>query len=190
MSDPAIFLDRDGVIIVEANYLSDPEQVELLPGTAEAIAALNRAGAPAVVVTNQSGVARGYFPESRIRVIHERLDELLAEKGAHIEKYYHCPHHPTKGTGPYLKKCDCRKPEPGLLHRAAAELDLDLGRSFMVGDKLSDTTAGRNAGCRSILVRTGYGHTYTPEQINDPRYGIDHVAADLMEAVRYCLPLL
>lgn len=187
---PAVFLDRDGVIIVEANYLSDPGQVELLPGAAEAITELNRANVPAVVITNQSGVARGYFPESRIREIHEKLDELLAASGAHIEKYFHCPHHPTKGIGPYLKQCDCRKPEPGLLRLAASELGLDLNRSFMIGDKLSDTEAGARAGCRSILVKTGYGHTYAPEQIEDPAYGIVHVAVDLPDAIRFCLPLM
>ncbi len=157
MSRPAVFLDRDGTIIREVNYLADPSQVELLAGAAEAIAQWNAAGVPVIVVTNQAGVARGYFAEERIAEVHRRLDVLLAEHHARIDGYYVCPHHPTAGESPYRCDCTCRKPLPGMLIQAAAEHDLDLPRSAMVGDKISDLQAGAAAGCATILVRTGYG---------------------------------
>jgi D-glycero-D-manno-heptose 1,7-bisphosphate phosphatase len=185
---PAIFLDRDGVIIEETGYLSDPAQVVLIPGAAEAIARLNQAGIPVVVVTNQAGVARGYYTESRIHEIHARLDELLRRHGAHIDRYYYCLHHPTEGIGPYRCDCECRKPRPGMLHRATRDLGLDLSRSCMVGDKLCDLEAGANAGCQTILVRTGYGHTLHSLDLTSLR--IVYIADDLSEAVEFCLPLL
>jgi len=111
-----------------------------------------------VVVTNQAGVARGYFPESRVADVHTRLSALLAERGARIDAYYHCPHHPTAGIGRYRVDCNCRKPKPGLLIAAAHELDINLSRSWMIGDKSCDAGAGRAAGCRTVLVRTGHGH--------------------------------
>jgi D-glycero-D-manno-heptose 1,7-bisphosphate phosphatase len=153
----AVFLDRDGVIVEEVGYLATPEELKIIPGAVGAITELNRAGVPVVVVTNQAGVARGYFPESRVREIHADMDELLAAGGAVIDAYYYCPHHPTEGERPYRQECACRKPKPGMLLRAGGELQLDLARSFMVGDKLSDLEAGAAAGCRTVLVRTGYG---------------------------------
>jgi D-glycero-D-manno-heptose 1,7-bisphosphate phosphatase len=154
---PAVFLDRDGVIVDEVQYLSSPDQLVLIPRAADAIARLNQHGIPVVVVTNQAGVARGYFPEERLTAIHRRLDELLAAGGARIDRYEYCPHHPTEGLPPYRVDCACRKPRPGMLLRAATALGLDLSRSVMIGDKLSDLQAGIAAGCRVILVRTGYG---------------------------------
>src|SRR5947209_5902158 len=135
---PALFLDRDGVIIEEVHYLAEVGQVRLLAGAAEAIARVNRAGVPVVVVTNQAGVARGLFPEERVHEVHEHLLSLLSRWGARVDRFYHCPHHPTAGQGSYRSECACRKPRPGLLLRAAADLDLDLGRSVLVGDKVSD----------------------------------------------------
>ena len=157
MPREAVFLDRDGTIIEEVNYLASPEQVRLIPGAADAVRAFNEAGVLVVVVTNQAGVARGYFPESRVAEVHEHLSALLAEHGAHIDAYYHCPHHPTEGVGEYRVACDCRKPKPGLLLTAARELDIDLSRSWMIGDKACDAEAGAAAGCRTLLVRTGHG---------------------------------
>jgi D-glycero-D-manno-heptose 1,7-bisphosphate phosphatase len=178
----AVFLDRDGVVIEEVNYLSSPSQVRLLPGAAEAIAALNRLGVPAIVVTNQAGVAHGYFPESLIADVHARLDELLARQGARVDRYEYCPHHPAGTIAEYRIQCACRKPAPGMLLRAAGEYGVDLGRSWLVGDKLSDLEAGLRAGCRVVLVRTGYGRQMerlldrlAPAQVA--------VAADLAEAV-------
>ncbi|MFI4876318.1 MAG: D-glycero-alpha-D-manno-heptose-1,7-bisphosphate 7-phosphatase [Blastopirellula sp. JB062] len=153
----ALFLDRDGTINVEREYLADPDQLELLPGAAAAISAANRAGAPVIVVTNQSGVARGMFPESRIAQIHHRLDQLLAEQDAVIDAYYYCPHHPKSASAAYRLNCECRKPRAGMLYAAAAQRELDLSQSVMIGDKPSDIGAGRSAGCQTMLVRTGYG---------------------------------
>ena len=153
-----MFLDRDGVIIDEVNYLARVDQVRVIPGAAAAIRRLNDAGIPVVVVTNQAGVARGYFPESQVAVIHDHLSKVLAaEAGAKIDHYDHSPFHPTEGVGGYKRDTDCRKPNPGMLVRSATKLGLDLPRSWMVGDKLSDLQAGAAAGCRTILVRTGYG---------------------------------
>jgi D-glycero-D-manno-heptose 1,7-bisphosphate phosphatase len=185
-----LFLDRDGVIVDEAEYLVDPAQLRLIPGSAEAIAEVNRRGVPVIVVTNQSGVARGYFPESRVAEIHERLDTLLAgQGGAHITRYYYCPHHPTEGQSAYRVDCQCRKPRPGMLLEAARDLSLELHESFLIGDKLSDLEAGASAGCRTILARTGYGRaladTLEPQGLN-----LEMIANDLREAVRFCLPRL
>jgi D-glycero-D-manno-heptose 1,7-bisphosphate phosphatase len=157
MPREAVFLDRDGTLIEEVNYLSEPEQVRLIPGAAGAVRRLNQAGLLVVVVTNQAGVARGYFPESRIADVHLRLSLLLGEHSAHIDAYLYCPHHPTEGVGAYRVACECRKPKPGLLLTAARELDIDLSRSVMIGDKQCDADAGHAAGCRTILVRTGHG---------------------------------
>lgn len=155
---PAVFLDRDGVLIAEAEYLSHPSRVQLIPGAAAAVRRLNDAGRPVVVVTNQSGVARGFFPESRVVEVHAHISALLlAEAGAVIDHFDYCPYHPTAGVGEYLRDSDCRKPKPGMLLRSAAALGLDLANSWMVGDRRSDLEAGAAAGCRTILVRTGYG---------------------------------
>lgn len=154
-----VFLDRDGTVIEEKHYLCRPEDVELLPTAGETIARLNEMGVAVAIVTNQAGIARGYFPESRIAEVHARLDELLAQHGAKIERYEYCPHHPVEGLGSYKIDCDCRKPKPGMLTRAASALNIDLPRSLMVGDRLGDLEAGAAAGCHSALVRTGYGHS-------------------------------
>jgi D-glycero-D-manno-heptose 1,7-bisphosphate phosphatase len=154
---PALFLDRDGTLIADVHYLAHPDQVRLLPTAADAVRRINELGIPAIVVTNQAGVARGYFPESRIAEVHARLDELLHNAGARIDGYYVCPHHPDGVVDGYRLVCNCRKPEPGLLLRAASERGLDLARSCLIGDKPSDMEAGARAGCRTVLVRTGYG---------------------------------
>lgn len=188
-SRAAFFLDRDGVLIEEVHYLSDPAQVRLLPGAAAAIARLNQLGVPVVVATNQAGVAHGYFSEAQVAQVHRRLDELLAAQEAFIDRYYYCPHHPDAKLTRYRAECPCRKPSPGMLFQAAAELDLDLERSYLAGDKLSDLEAGLRAGCRVILVLTGYGSSaaqgldrFDPQSVR--------VAADLAEAVAGCIPAL
>jgi D-glycero-D-manno-heptose 1,7-bisphosphate phosphatase len=176
------FLDRDGVIIEEVYYLALPEQVRLIPGSAAAIARLNRAGIAVVVVTNQSGVAQGYFPESRVAEIHKRLDELLTAEAARVDRYLYCPHHPEARLPEYRIECECRKPRPGMLLRAAAEMGLDLKRSWMVGDKLIDLQAGIAAGCRPVLVRTGYGEEVV-RSADASSLEVVVVAADLAAAV-------
>jgi D,D-heptose 1,7-bisphosphate phosphatase len=153
----AVFLDRDGTINEEIGYMDRLEKLRLIPGAAEAIRLINASGMKTVVVTNQSGVARGIFTESFVAEIHARLGKMLRAEGASLDGIYVCPHHPTEGRGDYLRGCECRKPAPGLLLRAAAELHLDPARSYMVGDTLKDILAGARAGAQGILVRTGYG---------------------------------
>ena len=177
---PAVFLDRDGTINQDVNFLSRPEQVELIPGAGEAIALLNRAGFKVVVITNQSGVARGLFSESDLARIQAELNRQLAEKGAAIDAYYACPHlPPPHGKLPeYAKVCDCRKPKPGLILQAAGQMRLDLEASYMVGDVLRDVEAGNAAGVVTILVETGL-KAPPPER---PEETPDHVACDLAAA--------
>ncbi|HEY8485251.1 MAG TPA: HAD-IIIA family hydrolase [Longimicrobiales bacterium] len=149
---PAIFLDRDGTLIQERNYLADPELVELIPGAAQALRALAEAGYALVLVTNQSGIARGYIRPEEYQAVQDRLHALLAAEGVRLDGVYCCPHHP-EITGP----CECRKPAPGLFRQAAAELRLDLRASYYVGDRLRDVLPARVLGGTGILVRTGYG---------------------------------
>jgi len=154
---PALFLDRDGVINVEVEYLSDPDRVALIPGVAAAIAEVNRAGVPVVVVTNQSGIARGTYGAPELAAVTARLGQLLGAAGARVDATYHCPHHPAGSIRELAILCDCRKPGPKLVLDAARDLDLDVPRSVLVGDKASDLGAARAAGCAAVLVRTGYG---------------------------------
>ena len=149
---PAVFLDRDGTLIEDPGYLADPLAMRLLPGAAAAVARLNAAGLPAVVVTNQSGIARGLLTEPQYRATEARLDDLLAQHDAHLAAHYFCPHHP-EFTGP----CDCRKPGDLLYRRAAAELGLDLARSWWIGDRRRDVTPAAAVGGRAVLVLTGAG---------------------------------
>ena len=148
MDRPAVFLDRDGTVIVDRVHLTDPDDVELLPGVAGAIRRLNEAGLFTAIVSNQSVVARGLATHEMVRAANDRVQELLLEEGAYIDAYYYCPHH-EDFSGP----CDCRKPKPGMLFDAVVEHDLDLERSFMVGDWWSDVSAGQAAGVTTILVR-------------------------------------
>ena len=149
----ACFLDRDGVVNVEVSYLHEPEKTILESGIVEALKAIHQHGFLAVVVTNQAGVAKGKYPEKDIFAVHDKLQELLAEYGEKIDAFYYCPHHPE-----FTGECGCRKPNPGMLLKAAEELNIDVKSSLMIGDRMSDVNAGRNAGCKtSYLVRTGYG---------------------------------
>ena len=147
---PAVFLDRDGTISEEVGYLNHASRFRMFLFAAAAIRSLNEAGLPVIVVTNQSGVGRGYFPESLVQAVHELMTEELARAGAKIDAIYYCPH--VSGDA-----CRCRKPATGMLASAAKEYGLDLKRSFVVGDRYGDIVLARNAGARSILVRTGYG---------------------------------
>ncbi len=154
----ACFLDRDGVLIVEKNYLCDIAEVELETGAAEAIKLLKGHGYMVIVISNQSGVARGYFSEEQVRKVNAHIDALLAVDKASIDDWFYCPHHP-KGTIPeYAVDCQCRKPEPGMMLEAAEKHGIDLSKSFMIGDKMSDIETARNAGCAdAVLVLTGHG---------------------------------
>lgn len=161
----AVFLDRDGTINVEKDYLHKIEEFEFIPGAPEAIKKLKDAGFKVIVVSNQSGVGRGYFNEQAVETLHEHIQSELAAYDTSIDAFYFCPHHPVHGVDDYQVHCDCRKGNPGMLLQAAREHDIDLQKSFMIGDKLADIEAGEAAGCQSILVLTGYGENtaLTPE---------------------------
>ncbi len=151
-----MFLDRDGVLNDQTAFVNKPEDFNLLPGAAAAVARLNRAGIPVVVVTNQGGIALGYLTEDDLAAIHERMAKLLAAEGAHVEAVYFCPHYASGTVTRYAKDCEDRKPGTGMLEKARDDLGLDLRKSVLVGDATTDILAGIRAGCRTILVRTGY----------------------------------
>ncbi|MBX9581285.1 MAG: D-glycero-beta-D-manno-heptose 1,7-bisphosphate 7-phosphatase [Gemmataceae bacterium] len=181
---PAVFLDRDGVVIEDGHYVGSVDRVRLVPGSAPAVAALNRAGWVVVVVTNQAGVAKGYFTDESVPVVHAHIGELLAEHGGRVDAFYHCPHHPDGEVAAYRLACDCRKPKPGMLRRAAAELDLDLGRSWMVGDRVSDLEAGAAVGAKTVLVRTGYGAEVDAGTLDRSALNLAGVVENLAAAVQ------
>ena len=163
---PAVFLDRDGTIIREYGHFWEPSQIELIAGAADAIRRLKAAGFMAIVTTNQSGIARGVFDEHQFWIGEHKMEELLAAEGIKLDAVYFCPHHPTEGETPYRAECECRKPKPGMIMRAAREYGIDLPSSYMVGDSDADVGAGNAAGVRTIKVDTGYGRGVPP--INRP----------------------
>lgn len=176
----AVFIDKDGTLIDNVPYNVDPALIRLSRGAGEALALLKRQGYLLFIVSNQSGVARGFFPESAIEGVKRRLAELLAEYGVVLDGFYYCPHHP-KGTEPgYAVACECRKPMPGMLLAAARDHGLDLKRSWMVGDILDDVEAGHRAGCRSILIDNGNETEWDASLLRNP----DHTATDMFEAAR------
>jgi D-glycero-D-manno-heptose 1,7-bisphosphate phosphatase len=176
----AVLLDRDGTLIVERNYLCDPAGVELESGVGPALRRLQDAGFLLIVITNQSGIGRGLYTEAQFRSVQDELGRQLAEHGVRLAGDYHCPHHPKEARGEYLRACECRKPAPGMLRAALADFDVDPATSFMVGDTWNDVAAGRAAGVRGILVRTGYGANLEREA---GAVVPDHVADDLGHAV-------
>jgi D-glycero-D-manno-heptose 1,7-bisphosphate phosphatase len=178
----ACFLDRDGVLIEEKHYISSPDEIEIIPGVEKALEYLRSKGYLAIVVSNQSGVARGLFSEDSVKKINEKLVGLL--KGAEITANYYCPHHRDGELPEYSIDCDCRKPQPGMLLKAAKDYRIDLSRSFIVGDKLSDIYAGQSAGCKiGILVKTGHGEEQVKNMSPDERESIP-VSSDLEAAVK------
>jgi D-glycero-D-manno-heptose 1,7-bisphosphate phosphatase len=178
----AVFLDRDGTIVVERGYITVPGMIELIPGVAEAIVRLREGGWKVFVATNQGCVGKGMITEEELGAINFRMLSMLGAEGAMLDGIYVCPHHPNGSVPDYTMECDCRKPRPGLLERAASENDLDLSQCFMIGDHLRDLEAARSAGARAILVLTGHGHQTATQE-----HGADHVAADLAAAVEWLL---
>ena len=154
---PAVFFDRDGTLNEDTGYVGEPARLRLLDGACEAVRMVRAAGLACVVVTNQSGVARGMFDEEAVRAVHARLEALLAESDAYLDGIYYCPHHPEARVEAYRRACPCRKPAPGMLHRAGADLELDLSRSFVVGDKVSDMQAAKAVGARGVRVYADAG---------------------------------
>lgn len=186
MAQAAIFIDRDGTINEDIGYLSSPDDLIIYPWAAEAIRLVNRSGFKAIVITNQSGIARGFYTEETLGVIHERLSRELAREGARVDAFYYCPHHPKIGDAHYRRDCECRKPRAGLLRQAARDHGIDLARSYVIGDKTSDINLATGVGAGGVLVLTGYGHRTLG--------GLDRwpcepamVADNLLEAVKLIL---
>jgi len=180
----AVFLDRDGVITKEPPYYAHKiDQLELIPNSAEAIRLLNESGFKVIVISNQSGVARGYYQEKDIKIYNNEMKRQLEEKGAHIDAIYYCPHHPEATIDKYKIDCDCRKPKPGMLRQAEGDLNLDLKYSFLVGDKMSDIEAGYRAGCKTILVLTGQGNGEL-KKISEIDIKPNYISKDLHSAIQ------
>lgn len=176
----AVFLDKDGTLIEDVPYNVDPARIRLLPGAAEGLRALHRAGYLLIVVSNQSGVARGYFPETALVAVEERLRALLAAVGVPLAGFYYCPHHPDGVVPEYAVSCLCRKPSHGMLIRAGRDHDIDHSASWFVGDILDDIEAGHRAGCGAILIDNGGETLWELSPDRTP----DHLAADLAQAAR------
>lgn len=177
MGVPGVFLDRDDTIIRDVPYLNDPGLIEILPGAAEAVRRLNERKLPVIIITNQSGIARGLLDEKILATIHERLIALLHEQGAMIDAVYYCPHHPEGMVDAYRQACDCRKPSPGMLLKAAQDFGLDLPRCYLVGDKAIDIETIHRVGGKGILIRSTV----------DPTVPADHTAPDLREAAGWII---
>ena len=181
MAVPAVFLDKDGTLIEDVPYNADPAHIRLMPGAVGALRSLHDAGYRLIVISNQSGVARGYFPEAALAAVEERLRALLAEAGVPLAAFYYCPHHPEGTEHAYAMACSCRKPEPGLLLRAAGEHNIDLARSWFIGDILNDVEAGRRASCRTVLIDNGN----ETEWLLSPQRLPHFIGRDLMEAAEF-----
>ena len=179
----AVFIDRDGTLSEEVGYINHPERFRLFPYAAEAIRRLNENGWLAIVTTNQAGVARGYFSEEMIETVHNGMKDKLAIDGARLDAIYYCAHHPSVGDPPYRVDCDCRKPKPGLITRAAADFEIDLKNSWMVGDRYGDIQMARNAGVKSAFVLSGYGRGEWEHQRQSWTEQPDMVAENLLQVV-------
>jgi len=178
----AVFLDRDGTINEEVGYLDSLEKLRVFPEAFEAVRLINQAKMKTVVITNQSGIGRGFFDELFVGRVHEEMRGLFLKEGAVIDSFYYCPHHPTEGMGQYRQVCSCRKPEPGLLLKASEDLDIDLGKSYMIGDMPKDVEVGQRAGAKGILVQTGYGKGVDMGSTHP-----DYIAKDVLEAVKWIM---
>ena len=186
----AVFLDRDGTINEEVGYLDSIDKLNLFAYTSEAIRLINESGMKAVVMTNQSGIAKGYFTEEFVRTVHKRIQEMLRERGAFIDAFYYCPHHQTEGVGIYLQSCACRKPEAGMLVQASKDLDIDLRRSYTVGDMLKDIQVAHTVGAKGILVKTGYGINTIEKDLASESSEIcqpSYIAEDILDAVKWIM---
>jgi D-glycero-D-manno-heptose 1,7-bisphosphate phosphatase len=180
-----VFLDRDGTLIEEAGYLDRLERLVFYPYSVDAVRLLNRANLAVVIITNQAGVARGIFREAFVAEAHRHVTTRLERGGARVDGFYYCPHHPEASIEQYRRSCECRKPRPGMLRRAAEDLKLDLARSVVVGDRWHDLQAGDAVGARGLLVRTGYGRT--EEASPNARLAPAAIVDNLIEAASWIL---
>jgi len=182
----AVFIDRDGTLNEDVGYPGRPDQIRIFEASYEAVRRLNRAGFAVVVVTNQSGVGRGYFSEEDVAQVHRAMAEAMAARGARLDAFYYCPHYAGSNDPAYALDCDCRKPRPGMGRKAAADLGLDLAASYMIGDKVEDVEFGAAVGAAPILVLTGYGE---PSRRRLTELGLTpaRVAADVLAAVDWIL---
>ena len=187
MAGKAVFLDRDNTLIEDPGYISDPKVVTLLPGVELALKSLAQCGYKLVVVTNQSGIARGLLTEQMLEKIHAELRRQLSERGARLDAIYYCPFHPEGTIEEYAKESDLRKPQPGMLELAAKELDIDLSQSWMVGDSARDIEAGQRAGCKTIRVRSRPDRHVTPGLEHDEDVQADYTVRNLVDAARVIL---
>lgn len=187
MSSKAIFIDRDGTLNEDVGYISDPEEFRLFDFAPEAVRLINNSGFLVIVLTNQSGIARGFLTEEILGRLHDKMESELAHRGARIDRIYFCPHHPEIGEPPYKVDCDCRKPKSGLILQAAREMDVNLKKSYVVGDRYRDMETGQAVGATGVLVLTGFGseeaRTPPANRLQQP----EHVAENLVEAVRWIL---
>lgn len=177
-----VFLDRDGTLNEEVNYLHKKEDMKLLPGVPQALRTLREHGYRIVVVTNQAGVARGYYSEETVHELHAYMNEILKPQGAEIDAFFYCPHHPEHGIGAYKTVCHCRKPETGMLEQAEELFVVDKAHSWLIGDKLIDVQAGVNYGVKTILVGTGYGSSEREQAEQKGEIPYDVYAETLMDA--------
>lgn len=185
-----VFIDRDGTISEEVGYVNHLSRYQVYPWTAQAIRNLNEAGLKVIVVTNQAGVARGYFKEELVKQVHEKLVTEMTRAGARFDAIYYCPHHPSVGEAPYRQSCDCRKPKTGMLERAAAEFGIDVTQSFVIGDRYGDIELAHNAGARSIFVLSGYGLGEYEYQRHNWKRQPGWIAKDLLEASQLVLQVI
>lgn len=189
MAGWTVFFDRDGTLVDEMGYGGDPARLTLLPGAAEAVARLNRSGITTVLVSNQSGVARGFFTEEDVIRCLERLQDLLAAGDGHLDRLDFCPHHPGEGSGPHTRTCRCRKPDIGMMERAASALGTDFKRSFVIGDSYRDMAMAVRAGARPVLVLTGHGREASG-RLEQDKLAVDHIAPSVVEAVEWILTVV
>lgn len=187
MKRPAVFIDRDGTINEQMGYINHLSRFVILPGVAEAIGLLNREGFLAIVVSNQAGAARGYFPPPLIETVHESLKSSLKERGVYLDGIFYCPHHPRSVIPELRVECNCRKPRPGLVYQACANLDIDMSRSYVVGDRCLDIEMAHRCGLLGVLVKTGYGRGEIDYLLPSSEQNPIYIAEDLYDAVRWIL---
>jgi D-glycero-D-manno-heptose 1,7-bisphosphate phosphatase len=184
MTKGAVFLDRDGTINEEMGYINHPDRFIIFPYVAESIKIFNELDLKVIVVTNQSGVARGYFSESLVKELHLKLQEKMSHEGAKIDAIYYCPHHPKEDLGQYKSDCNCRKPKPGMILKAMKEHDIDLHSSYMIGDRYKDIVFAKNLNVKSGFVLSGYGRGEYTFDKNKWQYEPDFLGDNLLEVAR------